>query len=443
MKLGQKLKEARIAAGLKQEELAKQLGVSRQTISSWENDRSYPDLGSAVKLSNLYGQSLDEMLKDGDSVIRAFEDLAAKRRKFWQMMLEIGIILELVGILLAAMNFVTTGYIAILPGVILVYIAIVMHLRVFDHDRGEILRGVLGVCILLTCQVLLLADFTWPDELLRGFVLLIAHALIWSAGIWTIDWNSTRLWLIIVLFLSVYILPIGLSLQKSGNLNTANPFGESYQVEKVLHPKDMIVPEYTKVDLSGSWMYFENRDGDRTGIGRFSYSEPVEGQSQKGIWQLIPEDAPDTLYKLTVEADDSVQLSYYEQEQLVWRWLLSDYGRDACAITVPTFGSTVQMKPDWYAPGREDPEPFWSRMDIIGSGKLHIVVAGLPTEALTLTEEYHHGDSVETTTYTLEPERPYSFTMELETRYDGEEEWALYRIPYQDGEYRFTLTFGK
>ena len=54
MKLGQKLKEARLNAGLKQEELAKQLGVSRQTISNWENDRSYPDLGSAVKLSNLY-----------------------------------------------------------------------------------------------------------------------------------------------------------------------------------------------------------------------------------------------------------------------------------------------------------------------------------------------------------------------------------------------------
>ena len=41
MKLGQKLKEARISAGLKQEELAKQLGVSRQTVSSWENEVSH------------------------------------------------------------------------------------------------------------------------------------------------------------------------------------------------------------------------------------------------------------------------------------------------------------------------------------------------------------------------------------------------------------------
>ena len=36
MDLGQRLKEARLAAGMKQEELAARLGVSRQTISNWE-----------------------------------------------------------------------------------------------------------------------------------------------------------------------------------------------------------------------------------------------------------------------------------------------------------------------------------------------------------------------------------------------------------------------
>ena len=42
MELGQKLKEKRAAAKLSQEDLAKAVGVSRQTVSSWENNRSYP-----------------------------------------------------------------------------------------------------------------------------------------------------------------------------------------------------------------------------------------------------------------------------------------------------------------------------------------------------------------------------------------------------------------
>ena len=38
-------------------------------------------------------------------------------------------------------------------------------------------------------------------------------------------------------------------------------------------------------------------------------------------------------------------------------------------------------------------------------------------------------------------EKAGSFRLDLETRYDGEEEYALYRIPYKGGEFRFVLTF--
>ena len=439
MKLGQKLKEARIAAGLKQEELAKQLGVSRQTISSWENDRSYPDLGSAVKLSNLYGQSLDEMLKDGDSVIRAFEDLAAKRRKFWQMMLEIGLILQLIGMLLAGQKFSFSANVSFLPGVVLTYIAILMHLRVFHHDRGQIIRGILGVCVHILCNILRRAGM---DSLGLDMVSLAALLTIWSAGVWTIDWKSPRLWLIIVLYIGTPFLNIGSFLQDTGSLNTANPFNKCYQIEEVLYPEGATVPEYTKIKLYSGITYVEDRNGNSEELARFVYVEPVEGQTQKGIWQAVPEGNPDSLYKLTVEEDDRVILSYYAQEQLLWKGKLTNYGRDTCVITVPTFGSTMQMLVDWYAPGRADPTPG-SRASVVRSATLNIAVGGLPTETLVLYEEYHHGDSIEATTYTLEPKKAGSFSLKLKTRYDGEEEWALYRIPYQDGEYRFTLTFGK
>ena len=44
MEIGKKLKNARIEAGLTQEKAAEKIDVSRQTISNWENEKSYPDI---------------------------------------------------------------------------------------------------------------------------------------------------------------------------------------------------------------------------------------------------------------------------------------------------------------------------------------------------------------------------------------------------------------
>ena len=43
MEIGVKLKEARIKSGLTQENVAEKIQVSRQTISNWENEKSFPD----------------------------------------------------------------------------------------------------------------------------------------------------------------------------------------------------------------------------------------------------------------------------------------------------------------------------------------------------------------------------------------------------------------
>ena len=44
MEIGKKLKNARMSSGLTQECVAEELEVSRQTISNWENEKSYPDI---------------------------------------------------------------------------------------------------------------------------------------------------------------------------------------------------------------------------------------------------------------------------------------------------------------------------------------------------------------------------------------------------------------
>lgn len=64
MDIGAKIREARLSAHLTQEQAAEALGVSRQTMSNWENNKTYPDIVSVIKMSDLYDVSLDHLLKE-------------------------------------------------------------------------------------------------------------------------------------------------------------------------------------------------------------------------------------------------------------------------------------------------------------------------------------------------------------------------------------------
>lgn len=64
MKLGQTIVEIRKEHGLTQEDLAQEFNVTRQTVSNWENEKSYPDLLTLIRISDTYHYSLDKMLKE-------------------------------------------------------------------------------------------------------------------------------------------------------------------------------------------------------------------------------------------------------------------------------------------------------------------------------------------------------------------------------------------
>lgn len=63
MELGSQIRMYRTKAGLSQEQLAEKIFVTRQTISNWENDRSYPDIRSLVLLGEVFQISLDQLIK--------------------------------------------------------------------------------------------------------------------------------------------------------------------------------------------------------------------------------------------------------------------------------------------------------------------------------------------------------------------------------------------
>ena len=70
MELGKQIRMCRQEAQLSQEELADRVYVSRQTISNWENDKSYPDVNSLVLLSEVFHISLDKLIKGDIDVMK-------------------------------------------------------------------------------------------------------------------------------------------------------------------------------------------------------------------------------------------------------------------------------------------------------------------------------------------------------------------------------------
>lgn len=74
MEIGCKLKNARNKKGITQEQAAELLDVSRQTISNWENNKSYPDIISVIRMSDIYSVSLDHLLKEEKEMKQTYQE---------------------------------------------------------------------------------------------------------------------------------------------------------------------------------------------------------------------------------------------------------------------------------------------------------------------------------------------------------------------------------
>ena len=66
--LSLKLKQLRNEAGLTQEQAAEKLSVTRSAIARWETDKGIPDITNLIAISDLYGVTLDELIKGDEKV---------------------------------------------------------------------------------------------------------------------------------------------------------------------------------------------------------------------------------------------------------------------------------------------------------------------------------------------------------------------------------------
>lgn len=103
MDIGLRLKLARSKAGFTQQQAAKKLNISRQTISNWENNKTYPELSLVIEMSEMYDLSLDELLRENTDYVNYIKSSTEKRKYKFRPSILIEIILFFViwGIILA------------------------------------------------------------------------------------------------------------------------------------------------------------------------------------------------------------------------------------------------------------------------------------------------------------------------------------------------------
>ena len=444
MEIGQKLKDKRKELGISQEKLAEQLGVTRHTIANWEKGKTYPDIASLMKLSDLYEISLDELLKEDATMRKHVEDTATLPRKYWNILFEVAILLLPFGLLVAHWGATLVGVIMQWTGLLMLPPLWVARHRMFGMGREDMKISLKGWGLYAGSAVVrLLFAGSMGFQLLSSVMAIAGLMMIYGHGVYLE--RGTRFWLVIALYLGIpaYIFGSTLlgQLTDGGAFSKAQPFGHDYRIEAV---------EVGSADNENSiiglemWLRSTVLKIDGESIGNFEYVEPVDSQkdSVKGSWYLVPEENTDALYKLEVSAEDETRLSYLLDDQLQWRWVLKKIPKAWFNMTNSQFTSASEM--DWFNTGTYtgDPETV-NYTTLAAESKVHLECKFDGVEELRIIEEYHYGDQVEAKEFTLMKDKngKYPFPETPEKRYEGENQYILYRLQWDGGEYLFRLKF--
>lgn len=133
VELSKQIKKYRLEANLSQDELAEKIFVSRQTISNWENDKSYPDVKSLLLISEVFQISLDNLIK-GD-VARMRKEIDEQERLRFRKDSIVSTILLLAVILSTVPLAMLFGWYGIAISVFLAIATLFYGLRVARYEK--------------------------------------------------------------------------------------------------------------------------------------------------------------------------------------------------------------------------------------------------------------------------------------------------------------------
>ena len=87
MSLGKRIIFYRKKMGLSQEKIAEYIGISRQAVTKWENDKSAPSTENLIRLAEIYKISLDDLVSDKEEIEnQEMEPIAKNQAKPWILM---------------------------------------------------------------------------------------------------------------------------------------------------------------------------------------------------------------------------------------------------------------------------------------------------------------------------------------------------------------------
>ena len=98
MKIGEQLQKQRKAHKMSQDTLAKELHISRQSVSKWENGATLPSFSNVIAISELFDISLDDLIK-GD--VELMDELESKSR--WMSKTKSIVVVSVVSAIIAVM----------------------------------------------------------------------------------------------------------------------------------------------------------------------------------------------------------------------------------------------------------------------------------------------------------------------------------------------------
>lgn len=127
MTVSEKIYTLRTRLGLSQEELAEKLGVSRQSVSKWETGQSVPDLEKIIKLADLFGVSVDELVREEERPQPPQpETKVVYVKEKWKLTRTqtTGFCLEVIGLALDLLGLVGEGGLLVLVGTVLVVLGL-------------------------------------------------------------------------------------------------------------------------------------------------------------------------------------------------------------------------------------------------------------------------------------------------------------------------------
>jgi len=133
MNLGAQIKKYRVECSLSQDELAEKLFVTRQSISNWENDKTYPDIKSLVLMSEVFSVSLDELVK-GDMEIMKKEISEQDREQFKKEDRVLGVLMLLL-MFLAVPLAKHGGWLGMAAYVVLAVVTLGYSIKVEKHKK--------------------------------------------------------------------------------------------------------------------------------------------------------------------------------------------------------------------------------------------------------------------------------------------------------------------